>query len=194
MMNHANKLIQHLSVFAPVLGGISLPLLKVSTIALTHKLLQEILRLSFPGLVEEINATVFATIRSSGVTRYYLLENLTFYENLMVCGALALVVSIALPLRKTLENYVGFMEIKRLQKILFQNFVVNSNTMDAKEANDLLFTKIASIEKYWVIAKYRDIMSVTTLVFSSLIFMVLAWDLGMIAIGKSSVAVSTWSF
>jgi len=194
MMNHANKLIQHLSVFAPVLGGISLPLLKVSTIALTHKLLQEILRLSFPGLVEEINATVFATIRSSGVTRYYLLENLTFHENLMVCGALALVVSIALPLRKTLENYVGFMEIKRLQKILFQNFVVNSNTMDTKEANDLLFTKIASIEKYWVVAKYRDIMSATTLVFSSMIFMILAWDLGMIAIGKSSVAVSTWSF
>ncbi len=179
------KRIQQLCFIPPFLSGICLPLLKVSNIALTQKLMLEVLRLSLdPVLLEKIDAQIFGTIRGSTVTRYCLMEPLSFYENMAVCACLVLILSTIMPLKKTLEKYLGFMEIKRLQKILFQYFVVESNTMATKEANDLLFTKMASIEKYWVDVKYRDVNCITTLCFSLFLFLILAWDLGLIALGK----------
>jgi len=154
-MTNQLQRIKQLCYILPIISGIFFHVLKISIVGLTQKLMVEIMKVSLDhSLLEQIDEQILETVWRSTVTSFFLMESLMFKENMAVCACVVVIILIALPLRKAFDNYLNYMEIKRLQAKIFEKFVVESNSVPPEEASNLLYTKMASIEKYWKIVKY----------------------------------------
>jgi len=133
-----------------VAKGIAYPILKVTFIALTEKMLRTTLENSLPSdLYQQLEEQVFD--QTSKVTSLYLLQSFTFYQALALSATLVLVVAVALPLQTAIKkDYLNKQEVKRLQSLIIQKFIVESNSVhvNLSHATNLLYTRMAAVEQY----------------------------------------------
>ena len=178
--------IQQLCYILPFMKGIIYPLFKLSFISLSEKVLRKALRLSMsPSLFAQLEEGIFGGIESSGVLSYFLMTSLSFAQTFAVTASIALVLACIIPLWKALdENYLNYIEVKRLQGILYERFILETNSVAIQEASDLMYTKIASVEKYWSCSKYKTVDGITSILSGLTLFLILAWDLGLMVFGE----------
>lgn len=176
---------RRLGYLFPFLKGIVYPLFKISLIALASELLREVLRISLdPEFFERIDDELYGTIRESSITSVYLMESLSFYQAFGVVCAYIVIISIVQPIHIGLnENFNCYMEVKRLQMILYDKFILEPNSVNEKEARELVYNGMNSIEKYWSTSKYCMIDDCTSAGWSLLLVFILAWDMGLIITG-----------
>uniref|UniRef100_A0A7S2Y2X7 ABC transporter domain-containing protein n=1 Tax=Entomoneis paludosa TaxID=265537 RepID=A0A7S2Y2X7_9STRA len=180
-MKQQDERLKLLNYVLPIMRGIAYPLLKISFIALSEKLLQEALRTSIDqDLFQELEKDVFDSVKSSSMTRLYLLDGLGFYGTLAVSGALVLVLAIIQPWASAMQEYhLNLEEVKRLQSVLYKRFILEPNSVAMNEASDLLYTKISIIEEYWGKSKFQMVGDLTSVIFGLILLLALSWDLGL---------------
>jgi len=187
MVRNKTPSIQQLCYILPLLKGIIYPLFKVSLVALAEKVLREALRLSIsPSLFAQFEEAIFGGIESSGVLQFFLLTSLSFAQTFAVTVSIALVLACIIPLYRALdENYLNYIEVKRIQGILYERFILDTNSVAIQEASDLMYTKIASVEKYWSSSKYKTVDDITSILSGLTLLLILAWDLGLMTLGAT---------
>jgi len=189
-LNKSNMVnIEQLTYILPVLKGIAYPLLKISFIGMSEKLFRNAAQATVSvEEFERIDSVLFGTIRSDPVTRVFLLSDLTFYQCFFIALSLVVLISIVYPLNLAMTQYcLNKREVKRLQKVLYQKFILEPNSFNVSEASDLVHTKLAVIEQYWYNSKYFQVGDMTTVIVSLALFLTLAWDLGLLTVGASTV-------
>jgi len=186
MVQNKTQSIQQLCYILPFVKGIIYPLFNVSFIALSEKVLREALRLSIsPSLFAQLEEGIFGGIESSRALPYFLMTSLSFAQTFAVTTSMALVLACIIPLFIALdENYLNYVEVKSLQGILYERFILETNSVAIQEASDLMYTKIASVEKYWSCSKYKTIDDITSILSGLTLFLILAWDLGLMTVGE----------
>ena len=169
----------------PVLRSIAYLCLKICSIALSKKLLDEVLENETdPELYQALNEDVLSTAQDSITTRIFLMDGLDFYGAFAVTSGLVLAASIIHPVHTMMAKFrFNFQEVKRLQTVLYKYFILQPNSVAIKEANDLLYTKIPIVEKYWARAKYEVVGDLTACFVGMLLTIILAWDLGLMYMG-----------
>lgn len=193
MENHVATLARwrRLGYIFPVLNCIIYPLLKISLIALSSELLREVLQISFDQeIFEQIEEELYGTVRDSKITSIFLMEGLSFYQSFVVVCIYVLILAITIPLHNGINaNFNPYMEVKRLQMILYDNFMLKPNSVDIKEARQLVYESMSSIEKYWSSFKYEIVGDITLVVWSLTLIFLLSWDLGLITTVATAVIV-----
>lgn len=177
------KRIEQLTYILPVLKALVYLAFKVSLIALSEK----VFRASLDATLEaeqsaELNA-VLDPIREDKVTNAFLLGSLTFYETFAVTVGLVILSALLYPGYSAIsEHYLNRKEVKRLQLIFYDKFILEVNSFNVAEASELAHTKIAAVEYYWRQTKYGKVDNMASIIFGLILFMVLAWDLGLVTL------------
>ena len=168
-----------------VIKGIVYPLLNVSFVALIGKALQLVLEESIDAsLYDQVEEQIYGPVRESRATSFYLMMDLTFFQAFLVVVILVVILAILQPLGKALrEEYLSRKEVKRVQAILYDKFILEPNALDVRDASDLVYEKTAIVEKYCS-AKYKIVDDLTSIYAGLVIFFSLAWDLGLMLVGK----------
>lgn len=163
--------------------GVLFPLFKVSLIALSSKLLKEGLKVSLDTeSFKKVDGVLFDRANLSSMTPIFLMNSLDFYETLSVCLGFVLCISLLRPIGISLsENVLNFVEVKRLQRILYDKFILEPNlSIEMHQARDLVYTRITSIEKYHSKRNYKIVNEICTILVCVTLFLILAWELGVI--------------
>lgn len=166
------------------LRGIFFPFVKICLIAMTEKLLRASLQQDIDEeLYEQLEDNVFDVSSSSPIVDAFLMKDLSLKETYAMAAALTCVVTASLAWSKSLhENFLNYAEVKRLQLLVYQKFIMEPNNIAINEASDLLYTKIAAVEKYWSETKYKKVDDLSTIATSLFLILLLSWDLGLACI------------
>jgi len=183
--------VQLLAYFLSGLISFLYPLLKIALIALASKVLQEAIKITFGDndenneLLKEIEESIWnSSNNNSAISSIFLLKSYNFYETFIMTMGLILLIGICVTIRNSLQtHYLGFMEVKRLQRILYDKFLLEPNSVDMKQARDLLFTQIKTIQEFNSRPKYMLVEQSLLVGFGLLLFLILAWDIGLMLLG-----------
>mmetsp|Transcript_27381 Transcript_27381/g.31657 ORF Transcript_27381/g.31657 Transcript_27381/m.31657 type:complete len:674 (-) Transcript_27381:183-2204(-) len=164
-----------------MIPAIIYPLFKISMIAMFQEILREVLHVNIDeNVVEKIDDEIYSTIDESPITSAFLLRGLSFYQMLAVVCGYVFVFSISTSMNHILyETFNNYMEVKRLQVILYDKFIIEPNSVNDKEAMELVYNSIHSIEKYWRNGKYELIHDRTTTVWCLVLIFILCWEAGI---------------
>ena len=182
---HHYEVIRRLGYILPIIKGITYPIFKVSIMALAEKLFRQALIVNIdPELYEQIQTEIYSSVSDSTITSLFLLYNLSFQQVFMVCGLLVVIISVVQPLTNAIQRqYCNYYEVKRLQNIIYKKLLLEPNSVNTTEAQDLVYSKIASIENYMSESKYLIVDDQISIVVALLLFLTLNWELGLLCIG-----------
>lgn len=167
-----------------IAAGMAYPILQVTFIAMAEKLLRKALASSLPNeLYLQLEEDIFA--QASNVTSVYLMRTFTFYQAFAVSAFLVLFLAIFLPIAWTLSrDYLNKQEVRRLQSLILQKFIVESNSfyVNLSDATNLMYTRMAAVDHYIGKIRYQTYLDFSSIFTGLLLFMCLAWDMGLITL------------
>jgi ABC-type multidrug transport system fused ATPase/permease subunit len=166
----------------PIIKGITYPIFKVTLIALCEKLIRLAFETSLdPIAYHTLHEELYASVRNSKITSTYLMYHCSFFQIYGLAAGLAVVVAVVNPLANAFtENYLNYMEVKRLQGVLCDKLLMGSSTMDTARAQDLVYSKLTVVEQYWSDHKYKIVDDIASVVTGLGLLLVLAWDLSLL--------------
>jgi len=184
---------QLLAYFLSALIAFFYPLLKIALIALASKVFQKAIEITFNDdddesneLSKKIEENLWNSSNGDNnvINSIFLLKSYDFNESFSITMIIVLLIAVFFTVRNSLQtHYLGFMEVKRLQRILYKKFILEPNSVDMKKAQDLLFTQIKVIQEFNSRPKYMLVEQSLLVCFSLLLFLLLAWDIGLMLLG-----------
>jgi len=130
--------VQSLAYFPSGLIAFLYPLLKIALIALASKIFQAAIKITFGDddenneLLKNIEENIWnSSDDSDAISSILLSKSRNYFETFNMTMGLFLLISICLTFRNPLQtHYLGFVEVKRLQRILYDKFLFGPNSMD----------------------------------------------------------------